>query len=274
MKSAMIAVAGCVMLASCGGSPSGSRNVAPNSGSRPNPPPLAPVDHAVWRDIGADNDKQMSLAMMCAGDLSGLEAADPSLKDKVALQLPHSIQVSKRGKLQAQCVWSGPDQRVGRIVVDVLCQNDDNDRCSRFAYAIEGSRKIDPVAIHHHAPPPLSAIYPPGHDDLEKGRSQAILAWARENAPDRTGALRVEFRSAKVGIAASAKIPVLCGQIRERGRSWHRFAVYSLGAAAMPLSPTFFWLREPGDKDVHDFCDVSQEDFQWYSVPDEALNGG
>jgi hypothetical protein len=269
-----IASAACLMLASCGGSSGGSSGAAVNGASNTAFQELAAVDYAAWRDVGSDNKRHMSLAMMCAGRLAGLEAADPSLKDKVALQLPWVIQVSKRGKLQAQCEWAGPDQRTGRIVVDVLCANDERDRCSRYAYATEGGRKLDAVAIQHHPQPPVSSAYPPGHDDTERRRSQTILAWALQNASDHIGALRVEFRSTRVGIVQSAKTPFVCGQIREVGKEWRRFAVYSLGAAASPPSPTFYWLREPRDKSVHDFCDTAQVDLQWYAVPDRLMNGG
>ena len=60
----------------------------------------------------------------------------------------------------------------------------------------------------------------------------------------------------------------------EPGKEWHRFAVYSLGAASNPSRPAFFWLREPKDKGIGDFCDVVRNDIQWYSVPDKALNTG
>jgi len=76
-----------------------------------------------------------------------------------------------------------------------------------------------------------------------------------------------------VGIDADAKIPVLCGEVREQGHAWTRFAVYSIGAASDPPTPTFFWLREPADhKALGGFCNVRQEGFRWYEVPDKAMN--
>jgi hypothetical protein len=228
------------------------------------------VDHAVWRDVDPGN-RRVSLAMMCAGRLDGLEAADPALKDKVALQLPWSVQVTRHGKLQAQCEWSGPNGRGGRIVVDVLCPNDQSERCSRFAYASEGTRRIEAVATLQRPQPPVSGAFPPGRDDLERGRSNELLAWARDHGPDEEGVLRLSFRSTRVGIVDSAKIPVLCGQAKGAG-GWRKFAVYSIGATASPPSPTFHWVTKPAD--VRDFCDGKQEDLQWYAVPDHVMNGG
>jgi hypothetical protein len=228
---------------------------------------LTPVDNAQWREVPAGK-KRASLAFMCAGNLPALEAAEPSLKNRVSMQVPWDIQVTKHGKLQAQCVWSGPDQRLGRMVIDVKCLDDDNDDCSRFAYAEEGGRRINAVTMPHRPPPPISHAYPPGRDDAERAQSNLILAWARDNAPTQMDALRVEFRGAKIGIEEDAKVPVLCGEVREQGAHWHRFAVFSTGP--MP-SPVFHWIREPEDDGVKDFCDVKQGNLQWYAVPEEKL---
>jgi hypothetical protein len=118
----------------------------------------------------------------------------------------------------------------------------------------------------------LLRLYPPGSDEAERRLSGEILAWTRNNAPDSIGALRVQFRSVKVGIVARAKTPFVCGEVREPGAPWHRFAVYSIGARAEPPTPTFFWLSEPRRKvDVKEFCDVTQEDLQWYVVPTSSM---
>ena len=93
------------------------------------------------------------------------------------------------------------------------------------------------------------------------------LAWARDNSPEQLGVLRTDFRSVRVGIEATAKIPILCGQVREAGKSWRRFAVFSTGET------NFHWLVTPGDaRDIPDFCDVKKETLQWYAVPDNAVN--
>jgi hypothetical protein len=248
---------GGAVLASCG--VSGSNDVP--AAKRATGP--GAVDYAVWRDV-APGKRRMSLAMMCAGHLDGLESADQTLKDRITLQLPWSVQVARHGKLQAQCEWSGPNGRGGRVVVDVLCPNDESERCSRLAYANEGAHRIEAVAILHHPPPPVSSAFPPGRDDVERGRSNELLAWARDHGPDEEGVLRLSFRSTRVGIVDSAKIPFLCGEAKGAG-PWHRFAVYSIGAAA------FYWVKKPAD--VRDFCDVKKEDLQWYVVPDNAMNG-
>jgi hypothetical protein len=157
-------------------------------------------------------------------------------------------------------------------VVDVRCFADQDD-CSRFAYGLEDGRRVEPVRAapeHHLPPPPISTAYPPGRDDVEHQRSLDISKWARDDAPVELGSLRVEFRAAKIGIDAEAKIPVLCGQVRRPGAQWTRFAVFSLGAAANPPSPTFQWLQTP--KDVGEFCDIKKERLQWYALPDKALN--
>ncbi len=247
------------------GSPPSSTSTTQAPPARINTGP-ATVDHAVWRDLGSENNQAISLASMCAGALDGLQAADPSLKDNVALQVPWDIQVSRRGKLQAQCIWTGPNGRSGRVAVDILCSNGDNDRCSRFAYASEGGRRIDPVTIHHQPPPPISNAYPPGRDDLERQRSEQALAWTRDNAPDKLGALRVAFRSVRVGIDVDAKIPVVCGEVSQPGGPWRRFTVFSIGAA------TFLWRVGPKDKAVGEFCNNIREGLQWYAVPPGALS--
>ena len=268
MKIRGFALVACLAVTACNSPPP-----APRAGDVSSPPALSTIDPSTWRDVGNDNDRIGALATMCAGALEGLQAAEPSLRDKVALQVPWQVQTSRRGKLQAQCVWTGPAGVQGRIVVDVLCADGDKDRCFRFAYATLGTRRIEPVIVHHAPPPPVSAAYPPGRDDLERGRSTEIINWTRDKAPDQLGALRVEFRAAKVGIDADAKIPVLCGEVRERGHDWTRFAVFSIGAAANPPSPSFNWRREPGDREaVREFCDVRREGFQWYEVPDRAMN--
>lgn len=239
------------------------------SGTATVPAPLPPIDYSVWRDVDAKNNKHSILAMLCASQMDKLEAADPSLKDNVALQIPWQVQVTRRGKLQAQCEWSGPAERVGRMVVDVHCMNDENDRCASFAYGVEGGRTIKAVKIIHHPPPPISAAYPPGTDEEERSKSLAILGWARDHAADDVGALRVQFRETRVGIVADAKVPFVCGQVSADGTLWHRFAVYSLAGSS------YQFLREPKDRSgVRDFRDARQEDLQWYSVPDRRMAEG
>jgi hypothetical protein len=66
------------------------------------------------------------------------------------------------------------------------------------------------------------------------------------------------------------KVPILCGEVRAPGKGWRRFAVFSIGAAADPPSPTFYWRDKPAD--VRDFCDVVKEGLQWYALPERALN--
>lgn len=268
MAASIVAMALIAPVASCGPSADEPGRVANKSAvvSDTGPPP---VDYTVWRDVDASNQVD-SLTSMCAGALEGLEAADPSLKDRVALQVPWSVQATRHGKVEAQCIWTGPDGRSGRLVVEVLCSNGDSDRCYRFEYAAEGSRTIKAVEIVHHPQPPISRAFPPGADDVERDRSNQLLAWARDHGPDQEGALRVTFRNAKVGIVASAKIPFLCGDVGGGGPS-HHFVVWSIGAAATPPSPTFYWSRKPSD--VSDFCNTAQGDLQWYAVPDSALNG-
>jgi len=229
---------------------------------------LAPVDYEVWKEVSDENTQQVSLVSMCAGALDPLETAEPTLKGKVALQLPWSVQVSRKGQLQAQCVWTGPQGRTGRIVVDVLCRDEDNDRCWRFAYASEGQHKIVPVKIVHHAPPPVSSAWPPGADADEKAASQAILKFVRESAGDKLNALRIEFHSTRVGIVADAKNPFVCGQVSEPGKAKHRFAAFSTGRTEFHL------LVAPNDKGIGDFCDAKQENLQWYVVSDANMNGG
>ena len=119
--------------------------------------------------------------------------------------------------------------------------------------------------------PPLSHAFPPGADDVERGRSKELLDWVRDRGPDEEGALRVTYRTARVGIIASSKIPFLCGEVTGGGGAWHRFAVYSIGAAATPPSPTFYWTKTHSA--LQDFCNSPQEDLQWYAVPDSVMNG-
>lgn len=227
---------------------------------------LAPVDVETWKEVSDENTRQVSLVGMCAGALDSLEAAEPSLQRKVALQVPWDVQVTRKGPLQAQCVWTGPEGRTGRIVVDVLCLNEDNDRCWRFAYASEGERKIMPVKIAHHPPLPVSTAWPPGKDAQERADSEAILRFVRDTAGDKLSALRTEFHNTRVGIVADAKVPFVCGQVGEPGKAKHRFAAFSTGRQ-MHL------LIEPRDKGVGEFCDVEQANLQWYNVSDANMSG-
>lgn len=250
-------------LASCDGS---SRTGASNAMAAAES--LPPVDDAVWRTVGADDKRSFDVWEACAAGQDDLERADPSLKDRTKVPLDTlDAQVSRHGKLQAQCAWTGPDGRTGRIIVNVLCWNADNDRCDQFAYAIEGSRRINPVARPpEQPPPPVSNAFPPGRDEEEHQRSKAIIAWARDNAPEQLAALRADIRSVKVGIDATAKVPVLCGEVRPSGSNWRRFAVFSTGSE-------YNWLGAPKDnKGLHDFCDFKRAAFQWYAVPDKAMN--
>ncbi len=254
----------CASLTACDGSSTSNTSSAPTPTEA-----LPPIDVAAWRNVDANEKRSFSIWEACAGAEDDLGRADASLKDaaKVALDTLDA-QVSRHGKLQAQCAWAGPSGRTGRIVVDVLCWNDNHDRCSQFAYATEGSRRIEPVAAPLEKPaPPVSSAFPPGRDDVERDRSKAILAWARDNAPEQLGTLRADIRNARIGIEATAKIPVLCGEVRAVRNSWHRFAVFSTGET------NFHWLISPKDsRDLPDFCDVKKETFQWYVVPNGAVN--
>jgi hypothetical protein len=259
------AVAAILLLAACAPAPT----TADATAAKPSAAALPAIDATVWRDVGAGR-LSATLALMCVGGLDDLGRADTSLHDKTALEVPWSIQVTRKGKMQAQCLWSGPNGRTGRVVMDVLCKNEDDDRCSRFAYGLEGARRLLAVAHLPRRPPPISTTFPPGRDAMEHARSEAILSWSRDHAADQIGALREEFHGARVGIDADAKTPVLCGQVREAGGTWHRFAVYSLGGVDLP---TYHWLREPHDKAVADFCNAKGEDFQWYAVSDAKMAG-
>jgi len=269
MKSVKFAAFACLLVGACNAPPTKTADTTTTPLTTAS---LPAVDYAVWRDV-EPGKLAASLAFMCAGGLDDLGRADATLHGSAALQVPWSVQVTRKGKMQAQCVWTGPSGRTGRVVIDVLCKNDDNDRCSRFAYGIEGTRKISAVPMVRRSPPPISTTYPPGRDDVERTRSEAILSWARDHAADQIGALRAEIHGAKVGINVDAKIPVLCGQVREAGKNWRRFAVYSLGAAS-GSGETFHWLSEPHDrKAIGDFCDVKDADLQWYAVSDSKVSG-
>lgn len=261
-------IAACLAMTACGGS-SDSRSQSTG------PEALAASDLSSWREVSADNTLQGGLAVMCAGALDGLQAADPSLRDKVALGLPWSVEVSRSGKLQARCAWDGPSQRTGWVVVDVLCSDADRDACSRFAYGVEGNRHIAAAvpSLGRPLPLPVSTRYPPGRDESERARSTEILAWTRQNAADQVNALRVEFQDVRVGIVASAGVPFVCGQLREPGKPLRRFWVFSIGAVATPPQPSFYWRSEPGDRRaVTDACNASAPDLQWYAVPQAKMS--
>lgn len=85
-------------------------------------------------------------------------------------------------------------------------------------------------------------------------------------APEQLGALRADIRAVRVGIDATANVPVLCGEVRSSNASWRRFAAFSTGSE-------YNWLQAPKDnKSLHDFCDFRRAGFQWYAVPDTAMN--
>jgi hypothetical protein len=250
-------------LGACGPSTS---NASSGGSASPSVIPLPGVDSAVWREVEPGN-LAASMAFMCAGALDELGRSDPTLADHAVLQVPWSVQVTRKGKLQAQCVWTGPARRTGRIVVDVLCKNDDDEHCSRFAYGVEGDHHIGNGPHVKAAPPPTSSSYPPGRDKVEQDRSIEIIGWARDHAADHLGALRSEIRNPRVGISSHAKVPFLCLEAREGGGTWHKLAVYSLGPSG---SETFHWAD---GKDRDDFCNTVDEDLQWYAVPAARLNG-
>jgi hypothetical protein len=201
----------CALLSACDISSTGTSSNATTPGEA-----LPPVDEVGWRTVPAGDKHSFSIWEACAGAEDDLQRADPSLKGatKVALDTLDA-QVARHGKLQAQCSWTGPNGRTGRIVVDVLCWNDNDDRCARFAYATEGTRRIQPVAAPaEQPPPPVSSAFPPGRDQVERDRSKAILAWTRDNAPEELGVLRTDIQSAKVGTASQAMLtPASDGQL-------------------------------------------------------------
>lgn len=229
---------------------------------------LPTVDQAAWRTVSADEKHSFDIWSDCAVAEDDLARSDPSLKDPQVDLQTLDAQVSRRGKLQVQCAWEAANGRAGRLVVDVRCWNTDNDRCSQFAYGLEAGRRIEPVpAPPEQPPPPISTAFPPGRDDLERNRSKVILSWARDNAPEELGALRADIRGVTVGIEATAKLPILCGEVRAGGGGWRRFAVFGTGGA------DFHWLAAPKDaRDLGDFCDVRKATLQWYAVPDSAMN--
>jgi hypothetical protein len=250
-------------LGACGPSITGPSN---NASAVPSVTSLPGVDSAIWREL-EPGKLAASMAFMCAGGLDELERSDPTLADKVALQVPWSVQVTRKGKLQAQCIWTGPAGRTGQVVVDVLCKNDDDDHCSRFAYGAEGDHRIGNGPHVKAAPPSISTSFPPGRDKVERDGSIKIIGWARDHTADHLGALRSEIRNPKVGINARAHVPFLCLEARETDGAWHKLAVYSLGRSG---SETFHWAD---GKDRDDFCNTIDEDLQWYAVPTARLNG-
>jgi hypothetical protein len=224
----------------------------------------APVDYKVWRDVGSSKPG-VTLALQCAQNLEGLEAADHTLKDKVTLHLPWDIQISRSGRLQGQCRWDVGDTRSGRLVFDVLCSNKNVEACSKFSYATEGEKRIERVNVLVKTQPAYLSTYPPGKTDAERLESVRMLRWVQDHGPDEVGTLRATVSDIRVGFVDGADRPFVCGALRA-GSSVKRFAVYGLG----PLSSrSYKWAFGPS---AHDFCDSKQGDLQSYSVSNDHLN--
>jgi len=221
---------------------------------------LPELDSNTWRVVGDDNPQQFALWALCASGDDELKRADPTLANGHAESFPTVVEITRTGALQIACRWDDDKGRRGWIVVKRRCADLDDGRCGLFVYAPEGDHKILPSTAPEPTAPPLSHQWPPGADAGEQEAAIDRINWLRDNAADKLGSMRASFRGVIIGFDETARLPVICGEVKGDA-DWRRFIVLDVGA-----SPAWFT-----DGEAVADCGMKNPGFQWYVVPASKL---